>query len=414
MKRISLRALARRHLLPAMLYLTMLPLLLLPVCQYAPDMLPAAAAFFAASAALFSLCSALPGRLRRVFAVLFTAALCAAGAACLPLSSRPALIALPVFCAAVMLLALPLAGRALADTPPVFYFAGIFTHMFGYAIIRLSDGALRLQLNALQPALTAAFAAYLLLLLLALNRISLENATMARCALPASMRKANTLLTLCFLALAVCIAAIPLAVRLLLACRDMLFAALRTAYLLIDRLLPDAPAVGGAGGPMMMPFGMPAEEYAQPSALALLLERLMIALTYLVLILGTLLLIRLIARLALRAIRIAAARLARYSAAISGDYTDEITDTRDEEGRSETYAVRIKKRFAPSAMPDEPGARIRWRYARLLARRSWAESSTARENLPPDAAAIYERARYSNLPVEKADAEQFDVRTRKL
>jgi hypothetical protein len=237
---------------------------------------------------------------------------------------------------------------------------------------------------------------------------------MARCALPASMRKANTLLTLCFLALAFCIAAIPLAVRLLLACRDMLFAVLRTAYLLIDRLLPDAPTVGGAGGPMMMPFGMPAEEYAQPSALALLLERLMTALTYLVLILGTLLLIRLIARLALRAIRIAAARLARYSAAISGDYTDEITDTRDEEGRSETYAVRIKKRFVPSAMPDEPGARIRWRYARLLARRSWAESSTARENLPPDAAAIYERARYSNLPAEKADAEQFDLRTRKL
>ena len=414
MKPVSLRACLRRLHQPAMLFLAALPLLLLPVCQYTPNAMPAAKALFASSAVLLALLTAMPGRLRGACAVLFSAALIAAGAAALPLDKQPALLALPVFSAAVMLLSLPLAGRTVSDTPPVFYFSGIVSHLFAYAVIRFTRGEVRLRFDTLQPALTAAFAAYLLLLLLSLNRISLDNATMARTPLPASMRRANTLLTLSFLALSAFIASLPLAVRLLLACRDLIFSALRTAFFWLSRLLPDAPGAGGGMGAAMMPMLAAEAEYAEPSLFALLAEKLMLAVTYLFLLGGTLLLLRLLARLALRVIRIIAARLARYSAAVSGDYIDEITDTRGEDGRSTSYAGRIKKRFAPSAAPDAPGARIRWRYARLLRRnRSWSDSSTARENLPEEAAALYERARYSNLPVTQEDAERFDASVRR-
>jgi len=414
MKPSSVRAPAKRLHQPAMLFLAALPLLLLPVCQYAPDALSAAAALFAAAAFCCMLCAAIPGRFRGVCALLFTAVLFASGAALLPLSRQPALILLPVFASAVMLLSLPLVGRTVSDTPPVFYLTGIASHLFAQAVIRGTHGEARTLLDALQPALTAAFTAYLLLLLLSLNGISLENATMARCPLPASMRRANTLLTLSFLALSVCIASLPLALRLLLTCRNMLLAALRAAAALIACLLPAAPPAGGGTGTPMTPFILPGDEYAKPSLLFVVMERLMTVLTYLVLVAGTLLLIRLLALLFLRVVRIIAARLAQYSAAVSADYVDEITDTREESGRSESYAVRIKKRLIPAPAPDEPGARIRWRYARLLARRSWADSSTARENLPEGAAALYERARYSDLPVGTADAEQFDQQVRKV
>ena len=47
-------------------------------------------------------------------------------------------------------------------------------------------------------------------------------------------------------------------------------------------------------------------------------------------------------------------------------------------------------------------------YARLLRKKpQWTSSSTARENLPENAAALYERARYSEHPISSEDADSF-------
>jgi len=408
----ALRPLPRRLLRPAMLYLACLPpVLLLSVFRF-PGSLPAAWALLLLSFALCALCVALPGRLRKIAAAVCAAALLMTGAALLPLRAQPVLLVLPAACAAALLLALPFAARTVADTPPAFYLSGLLAQLLSYAFIRLSYNP---QGMRLLPVLTAAFAVYLLLLLLSLNRISLDNATMARCPLPASMRRANTLLTLAFLLLSLLAASLPLMVRLLIACRNLIFGALRMAFVWLSRLLPDAPGAGGGMGAGIPQMPVAEAVYEEPSFFSLLFERFMLIVTYLVLIAGTLLLIRLLIRLALRAVRIIAARLARYSAAVSGDYIDEITDTREEDGRSQSYALRAIRRFTPSAAPEEAAARIRWRYARLLHRsRSWADSSTARENLPAEAAALYERARYSDLPVTTEDAARFDEQVRKL
>ena len=62
-----------------------------------------------------------------------------------------------------------------------------------------------------------------------------------------------------------------------------------------------------------------------------------------------------------------------------------------------------------------PTERIRYQYRRLSEKhKDWIAASTARENLPADAAAVYERARYSNHPISDEDAVQFKAKTRKL
>ena len=56
----------------------------------------------------------------------------------------------------------------------------------------------------------------------------------------------------------------------------------------------------------------------------------------------------------------------------------------------------------------DPGKRIRYRYMRLLMKhKDWHAGKTARENLPDNAASLYERSRYSKHPITEEDAQQF-------
>lgn len=411
----SLRALLRRCHQPAILYLSVLPLLFYAVCRFWPDAQTASWLLLSASFLLCALCIAMPGRLRRIAAAVCAALLIALGAVLLPLRAHLSLFLLPAASAALLLFALPLAGRALDDTPPPFYFFGLAAYLIAHIIPRFDRFEVRMRVSALAPVLLAALIAYLLLLFLSLNRISLDNATMARCRLPASMRRTNTLLSLAFLAAAVLLAALPWFVRLMKTACSLALHAVRAVFSLLARLLPDAPGVSGGFGGAMPPQLIPAAAAEESSFLALLLDRLMVAVTYLILIVGTLLILRFLLRLFLRVLRAAAARLARYGAAVSEDYTDEITDTREDGVRSFSFSSQVRRRFSSAPAPGEPGAHIRWRYARLLIKNSrWSGSATARENLPEEAAALYERARYSDLPVSAEDAARFDEHTRKL
>ena len=99
-----------------------------------------------------------------------------------------------------------------------------------------------------------------------------------------------------------------------------------------------------------------------------------------------------------------------YAANVSEDYIDEITDTR--------IALPKKKRNRVSAADERamtPAQRIRYRYQRLLYKHpNWDQGSTARENLPTEAAAVYEQARYSSHPVTQEDAALFISKTKRV
>jgi len=62
-----------------------------------------------------------------------------------------------------------------------------------------------------------------------------------------------------------------------------------------------------------------------------------------------------------------------------------------------------------------PRETIRYRYQRLLRKHpEWAQSTTARENIPTELARLYEQARYSCHPIDESEAERFQTGSRKL
>lgn len=94
------------------------------------------------------------------------------------------------------------------------------------------------------------------------------------------------------------------------------------------------------------------------------------------------------------------------------DYEDEITDTR-QDGQSESRKDRKEKKPRISESSMTPKEQIRYRYRKLSKKHpEWQDHSTARENLPEDPAALYERARYSEHPITPEEAEQFKKETK--
>lgn len=99
----------------------------------------------------------------------------------------------------------------------------------------------------------------------------------------------------------------------------------------------------------------------------------------------------------------------------SDDYEEEITDIRDE---AQVSRHREKQAHFAGFFQERklaPGERVRNRYGRLQTKhKDWAASSTARENIPEEAASVYERARYSDEVITEADAQKFAKDIRKI
>lgn len=94
------------------------------------------------------------------------------------------------------------------------------------------------------------------------------------------------------------------------------------------------------------------------------------------------------------------------------DFQDEIIDTR-ENYLKDTH--RIPRLSAAEERKLPPDQRIRYRYKRLMQKHpEWFSGSTARENLPPEAAPIYEKVRYSPYPVTEEEAQSFAEQTKKI
>lgn len=404
----------RRWQFPLLLLLSVMPIALISLSVNAPDALVSSYLLFAAYALLSGVCVAVPGFRRLVAALVSSALLLALSFGVLAVRAHPLLLLLPAGLIALLLYSLPLAARRYeAEVPPYIYVGGIGIHIviqFLHHYFAGTGGA-----SPYEPAsgaLTASLAGYAVLLLLSLNRISLDNASLARHRLPGSMRLFNTVLTLVFSALSLLLAAMPAVAR-------AVFALWRGATSLVARLaewllslLPAAGDMGGgaSGGAGGMPELL--MEEVPPSAFALLMQKIASIVSMLLLAGGCLFLLYLIIKQLIRLFRHLSRRLRAYMVSTASEYDDEITDTREDGAQRETRFIRRAHRR--SVYDATPVGRIRHGYARLLHRRSaWSPSSTARENLPPDAAALYERARYSVHPVTNADAERFSDAIRK-
>lgn len=404
----------RRWQFPLLLLLSVMPIGLTLLSLHAPQALFSAYLLFGAYAVLSGVCLAVPASKRLCAGIVSCALMTLMTPAVLSVRAYPLFLLLPAALSALLLYSLPLAARRYeSDVPPYIYVTGILIHsviqFLHQYFARVSGGS---PYEPVSTALTVSLVGYIVLLLLSMNRISLDNATLARHRLPASMRRFNTLLTLGFIALSLLLSVIPAVASTL----RMLFHLLTTTIVRFSSwllsLLPEAPPVeGGASGGMPGLPGM-ALETTEPSFLAQLMETIVSAFSTLLFVGGSLFLLYRIAVLLLRLLRHVLGRLRMYVSAASTDYDDEITDTREDGAARESRFVRRARR--QTAFDPTPAGRIRQTYARLLRRNpKWTDSSTARENLPEQAAALYERTRYSEHPITGEDAERFAAEIKK-
>ena len=401
-----IRLLRRCHM-PLLALISLAQPLVLILYRLWPHAGAAAALFPVFCASMLPLLIAVPGRVRP--AVLCACAIILLGAGRLLLSGGAVMVILPAGCALLMLYALSHADKDPAQASPIFYLFCILAQLIALFLLEHADGAARA--TALVQGM---FYLWLVLFLLAFNRISLNSATLARYRLSAGMARTGAVLTVFVYLLALLLCAMPAVVSGVI----WLFGALREGsirfLLFLIHLFPAESMDGSMGGGMPpIPQGaVPAA--AEHSLFSVVLERIAGVLSLLVLIAGCAILLRLLALALVRLARSILAHLKRYAASVTEDYEDEITDTREEDGERSMRLSRRKAKIR-QIYPDTPAGRIRRRYAQLLSRHdAWASSSTARENLPPSAASLYERARYSEHTPTAEDALRFELETQSL
>ena len=399
----------RRCQFPLLMLLSVMPLMLIALCMNAPQALPASYGLFSAYVVLSSLCLLTPGRYRMVLSVLGSVGLLALSALLFPIKAQPLLLLLPAALIGLLFFSLPLALRQYeSDISPYIYFVGVGVHVVTQFLHRYFAAYDGLSPYApIETALTASLIGYMVLFLLSMNRISLDNASLSRHRIPAGMRAINTVMTLLFLGGSLLLSVTPAIVRGVTALWHAFTFSVRKMLAFLLSLLPsdDGSGFGGQGGAEnMLPTG---EGFNETSALAILLQKIATVLTTIFLVVGTLFLLYMLIRALIRFVRRLALRLRAYVSAASGEYEDEVTDTREDGAQREILFLRRTRRTMQEA-EKTPAGRIRQAYARLLRKKpQWPSSSTARENLPENAAALYERARYSEHPISSEDADSF-------
>lgn len=279
---------------------------------------------------------------------------------------------------------------------------GIVAHLVGQVLLLAQWGELYAGWM-----LKLSFYAFVLMTMLSANRASLVLASGKRGSVPASIGRRNVLLVVSVFVLSLAGGLIPSAFVLV---KDTLMKALLWISGTIAQFLSRVDTSGGE--PYDETASRPQEAVGEGGGYALNLPPI---LETIILYIGAAISVAFLLWAAYRVIRklMKAAReswnlFGKYLSAASEDYVDEITDTRDT-GSSENIRVRrrIPRRYRedPSLPPEE---QVRRRYRHLkLTHPEWSPGSTAREKLPKSAAAVYERARYSEHPVSAEEAALF-------
>lgn len=399
---------------PLVLALACFPLVLFLIAQNAPEAITLMWVLPAAYVLLAWLCLLLPGKLRLPGGIVGIAAMIAVTAAAWSIAAHPVLIVPIIVYAVLMLIALPMGrwerGREVGLEWPVI---GMCTHVLVQLLI---NGAQKLGNTAFddcEGVLVFSFLALAVLVVLALNRQSLNSASQSRQNVPLLMRRQNLVLVMAVLVIGVLIAMIPAIGEALAWVWDRLMQLLLVIGAFFASIMPQQKSGGGAaGGGDSDPLVSGAA--AEPNQLLLIMEKVMTVLTVIILIVGAFFILKMLGKRLAKLLRYLWEKLGKYSAAVGEDYEDEITSTREDDAERESLLGRLR-RFAPE---DERGLdaaqRVRVRYRSLKRRRRWTMAATARETLPEEAARLYERARYSGEALTDEEAERFRDATKKV
>ena len=297
------------------------------------------------------------------------------------------------------------------ELPDLFRLACILLHVITQFVIFMDEAEPQSLLTEQALGLRAAFLAYLVLLLLSMNRSSIHKASFQTRRVPDGMRRKNTLMTVVLAVLAGLASFIPYVY-------DWVKAALVWLVRTLMRPLTSKPSEP-EGAPVVPPEGMVGESTPmtdpEQGPLGEILEMILLILGIMIMI-GVLMLFAVVfVRKLMKWMKNVWFKLEQYASAVAEDYEDEITDI-----RKESLAEGIKRQRRTGLWKKEPvladpGENIRYRYRWLLRKHpKWTASTTARENMPRKLAELYEKARYSDHPVTESEADVFIAGTKEL
>jgi len=360
------------------------------------------------------LCLVLPGKIRLVVGLLGAAALMGLGVYLLPEKSLLGAVSLltPVSYSVVLLAGLRISGWPRErELPFAVLAAGVVMHVLWQILVNLGT-----LFDFAAAPMFMCFLGYLVLAVLSMNRYSVSTAAMGRQKVSTVMRRQNLFLTLGLVALVLFLALVPAVIAAIEKTWDLLMALVDQVVMLLYKLMNPTGSESGTGGPGGASMDLSGLDQGEPSAFALIMEKVAMVIAV---ILGAILIcfvVRTVYRKLKILFRYILKRLNEYAAHSTEDYEDEITDTRE---GGEKERVSLSRRLWQFDRVDEkkltPAQRIRYRYQKLMRRhRDWAPGATARETLPPQAAEIYERVRYSDHPVNEKDADDFAAKIKQV
>lgn len=400
----------RKCQFPVMLAAGCMAILLLILANYYPEGIARTFVLAGLYVLLSWLCIVLPGRMRIPAGIVLTAGLMAAGALLLPVREISALWLLPAAFSALLLGGLQMAGWSRSqEMHPMAGAICLVAHLIAQFLVNTDklDGAEPMY-APIVPALTMCFLVFAAMSLIALNRISLNNAVNGQQNVPTAMRRRNHLMTAGLMAIMLLVAALPQVIRAIEGVWQWLKTALLTLVRWFMNLFPETESgsVETVGGAME---GLTAEIREQ-GLFSKIMEIVMLTLALIAVAVGAFFALRVLWRKLKVLAKYLWERLNAYMQASSEDYVDEVADTRDG-AQAERALSRLKRRMQRKRVDENalsPRERIRYRYLmHWLKHPEWTPERTARENLRESEAQIYERARYSSHEVTVRDAETF-------
>ena len=317
----------------------------------------------------------------------------------------------PLLYAALILIGLTRsAGQRNERLHPTWYAVGVAVHLVAQLLLYTATIAANSNLLVLRPWVLVSFFLFAALALVTLNQGGVQAASAIRPQAPQSIRRKNLLLTLAFFGVTLAITLIPAVVSAVSAFFVQLFMAIR--WLLTH--LGGEEQVGSATGEQGMQQGLPDLGPAREGMPQWL--RMIFAIAGLILVAAVVVwVIVFLIRKLIGGIKLLGRLLGQYLQAVSEDYVDEISDTREEENQATLRTSKDKQSKITQSRAQTPEQQIRYRYRQLMRRHpEWESGSTARENLNKTAASIYEYTRYSGKTVDEGKARAFASETRKL
>lgn len=252
---------------------------------------------------------------------------------------------------------------------------------------------------------------FTLLAMLSMNRSSRNLAAFGKRGVSAAMRRKNLILTLGMFAIAMTLALIPSLAELLRSAWEALLELIERLKELIpeeteamETTIATEAATGHGGG---MPELPPAKKTPAYVYTVMWVIALGVAIPGVIIV----------AKKFWRRIKEVIGRLYKDLSedlfAQQEDFEDEITDIRNE-NRQEKTGKKQGRNGRPGSpfVKLTPAQKIRHRYRKLAQKHpEWQDHNTARENLQTEAAQLYEKARYSQHPVDEQDAARFKSQT---